>query len=67
MSKFSDEAADYDLSLVRETAAAWMVESGDDQFWLPKSACDFGPGELKPGRVVTVTVPNWLAKEKGLL
>lgn len=67
MTKFSDEAADYDLAYRRETAAAWCFGTGDEDVWLPKSQCEVDSrGELAPGRVYAVTVPNRLAEEKGL-
>ncbi len=32
--------------------------------WLPKSQCEF---EMKSATVVEVSMPSWLAKEKGLV
>ena len=70
MSKFREEADDYTLRLVQETDSAWLCDDGEDsdalQVWLPKSVCDF-PGGCKKGQVVEVTVPNWMAEEKGLI
>lgn len=64
--KFSDEAADLDLTLVRPSEAAWLVRDGHGtEGWLPRSQVDF-PDGVVAGSVVTVTVPNWLAEEKGL-
>lgn len=70
MTKFSDEVNDYTLCLVRETDAAWLCDPGEDsdalQVWLPKSQCEF-PRGCKQGQVVEVTIPNWLAEERGLI
>lgn len=70
MSKFNDEADDYTLRLLRETDASWLCDDGEDsdalEVWLPKSKCEF-PGGCRVGQVVEVTIPNWLAEEKGLL
>jgi hypothetical protein len=68
MSKFSDEAADYDLILLGQTDAAWKVcqDLGEDDVWLPKSQCEMHPPNTKHGSSASFTVPNWLAEEKGL-
>lgn len=70
MSKFNDEAADYTVWLKHESGAAWLVSDGETsdavEAWLPKSQCEFPPG-CKVGDVVEVTMPNWLAEEKGML
>ena len=36
-------------------------------FWLPKSQIEVDPEEYEVGDTVTVTLPEWLATEKGLL
>ena len=43
-----------------ETARAWLVYDGAKEHWLPKSQCELNPDG-------TVTMPEWLAKEKGLI
>jgi hypothetical protein len=60
----------------KEQGAIRVSNDGDDTKaqWLPKSQCEFsltgrrqrskqGPGV----EIVTVTLPEWLAKEKGLI
>ncbi|WP_165078855.1 MULTISPECIES: hypothetical protein [unclassified Desulfovibrio] len=49
--------------LVQETEDAILLIIDDDEYWLPKSQISYD-GER--GDVVTVSVPDWLAKEKGL-
>ena len=70
MTKLNDETDEYVVRLVRETDAAWLCDDGEDsdasQVWLPKSKCGFPPN-CRAGQVIEVTVPNWLAEEKGLL
>lgn len=70
MTKFNDEADDYDLTFKMETPAAFCFEeeAADDVFviWLPKSQVE-APSGMQGGKVYTVTIPNWLAEEKGLL
>ena len=57
----SEDDQDYECEIVHETAKAWLVRDEDgEEFWLPKSrCCDNGDG--------TFAVPNWLAREKGML
>lgn len=73
MSKFRDEADDYDLRLVTWSPMAWgfkdcpAEEDADhDVIWLPKSVVELG-GSPVVGRVYCVTVPNWMAEDKGLI
>lgn len=48
--------------LVRETSAAWLVETADgEEVWLPKSQVELDDGES------VVRVPEWLAIEEGLV
>jgi len=55
------------LVLHHETAHALLVsEAGDKRkaVWLPKSQIEF---EKKPKATVSVTAPEWLLTDKGLL
>lgn len=57
-----------DLSVIvrHETASAWLIDhGGKEPCWIPKSQ-----GEIEPnadGRTVTLTIPQWLAEEKGMV
>lgn len=56
------------LILHVETRAAIMVSQDGDQrlgVWLPLSSVRVEPSEIDRG--VMVTLPDWLAREKGLL
>lgn len=54
--RLSDIAAEIRV----ETARAWLVFDGAREVWLPKSLVESnGDG--------TFTLPEWLAKEKGLI
>lgn len=46
-------------TIIHETARAWLVSDGAQQFWLPKSRVEYDGS--------TFSVPEWLAEEKGLL
>lgn len=54
------------FELLRETEKAILVsdDGGKTQHWLPKSQIEF---EMKGTRTVEVTMPVWLAKEKGIV
>lgn len=56
-----------DVELVkRETDGAFLCVIDGDEVWLPKSQID-DPGRLAEGdEGVTVSVTEWIAKQKGL-
>jgi len=55
---------DIAVSLKHETTAAWLVDVGEDKpVWLPKSLVEY----YKDGKGEIVTMPEWLAREKGLI
>lgn len=63
---------DCDLHLHHETPDAILVSDDGDReqaVWLPKSKIEFEPkpGRAKGSSVVEVTLPEWLAQEKGLI
>lgn len=55
-SRLTDIAAE----LRHETARAFLVWDGDQEVWLPKS-------QVERNADGTFTLPEWLAKEKGLI
>jgi hypothetical protein len=60
---------DLSLFLEHETEQAILVHDGDDKkkaVWLPKSACEVERDIMRP-RLITVTLPERLAIEKGLV
>lgn len=60
------DVIDIDVILVHETGAAVLVKSDEDAegIWLPKSQIEVD-GDI--GAYGSVTVPTWLAEEKGLV
>lgn len=53
--------------VVRETDRAYGITEADDDavIWVPKSQCEW---HATPGKFVgTMVMPEWLAKEKGLI
>lgn len=57
---------DISVTLVHETERAVLVDhGGTESVWLPKSACEI---ERDPsGKTWTLTLPERLATEKGLI
>ena len=58
------ELVDIACTLKHETKAAWLVNDGDRDVWLPKSQCEL---ELGKDMTCMVTLPEWLAIEKELI
>jgi len=62
MSK-SSQLVDISGQVVHETVKAWFFFDGLRTVWIPKSQ-----GEVyHEGKVTTLTIPEWLAKEKELI
>mgnify|MGYP006935485999 CR=1 FL=1 len=58
---------DITVRLVQQTERAILVTDSDDleaAVWLPKSQVELVE---KPGDIVEVTLPEWLAIERGLV
>lgn len=58
---------DFEMQLHHETAKAVLVSDDgvrEHAIWLPKASIEF---EQKGKGIVTVTMPEWFAVEKGLL
>lgn len=56
---------DIDVDLKHETAKAYLVNAGGDDVWIPKSQCEFEMGDKPPSG--KLTLPEWLAENKGLV
>lgn len=57
---------DIAAELRHETPAAYLICDGGKPVWVPKSQCEVEGPEVG-SNLVTVTMPEWLAKEKGLI
>lgn len=58
--------AELTVILKHETSRAWLVDhGGDDAVWVPKSQCELEPDAN--GKTHTLTCPQWLAEDKGLV
>jgi hypothetical protein len=62
-----DDYADFDVQLLHETDRAYLVTETIPEmgFWIPKSQCQLE--ETSVGGIYTLSLPEWLAVEKGLL
>lgn len=68
MGEFKSDLVDILVSMHAETPKAVLVSDtgeNDDAVWLPKSQIEFVPA-TKKGQFI-VTMPEWLAKDKGLV
>jgi hypothetical protein len=64
----ASDLVDLTLNLMHEKAMAIAVtdpaKPGGKWIWLPRSQCEF---ERKGSIVAVVTMPQWLARDKGLV
>ena len=61
------DLVDLTVELVHETSGAALVglDENAEEIWLPKSQIEIRRDDPIPG-VATITMPEWLAVEKGL-
>lgn len=65
MSYISKEFA---LEFVHQTSKAILVKDGEGgEIWLPKSQVVYGTNRPEKGEVLTIQMPEWLAKRAGLI
>lgn len=71
MSYYDEEYYDNDLDVYHfeykhETDDAILVTDWDSkEIWLPKSQIDYDDMNYKKGDEIEITIPEWLAKDKG--
>ncbi len=58
------DQVDICVEFLRDSGRAVKVSGGNVEEWLPKSQIEY---DGEPGDTITVTMPNWLALEKGLI
>lgn len=67
MSNFDSNLVDISVTLHAETDKAWRVSDdgeNDNAVWIPKSQAEL---EHKKGVLYELTLPEWLAIDKGLV
>lgn len=62
----SDEVVDVDVKVKAQTTQAVLFSDGDTECWIPRSQIIDGD-EYENGEEVTITIPEWVAEEKGLI
>ena len=67
MSRRKPEMIDVTVIFKRITDRAVLVNDGDKDIWLPLSQVDYHFCDPEPGDTLELLVPEWLAKEKGML
>jgi len=64
------EEVEISCSFLRATARAVLIEDGNDEVWIPRSQIidsDKDIDSLEREDEFTITIPQWLADEKGLV
>jgi hypothetical protein len=66
---YKSDLNDYELIYVTQTDLAIGVttEEGGDLIWLPKSQIQYEDDDYSRDDEITVTVPDWLAREHDLM
>ena len=61
----SNETYEFCCDLVHETDDAYLVSDGENKFWIPKSQIStlIMADEVE----MEITIPEWLAIEKGIV
>jgi hypothetical protein len=65
-----DEMIPFEAKYIHQTNQAILVEIGEDEVWLPKSAIEFDEEELegaKRGNTLNISIPERLATDKQLI
>ena len=63
-----NDTVDIEVTLHAETALAILVSDDGDEdnaVWLPKSQIEYSP--RIQGDIINLTIPEWLATDKGLI
>lgn len=69
MSRGTAEKVEVSVTYKHQTDRAVLVNDGEYDFWLPKSQVTIEGGEFpdEAGTAIEIELPEWLAKEKGLI
>lgn len=60
-----DPLIDIEITLIRTTKSAHLVEHAGARFWLPKSQVEDGH-DLSDGMTGLIRVTKWIAEQKGI-
>lgn len=56
-----------ELRIIALTPAAYLVNDGDVEAWIPISQIEVEEGDIEIGSNYWIDVPEWLALEKGFI
>lgn len=54
-------------TIMRQSEKAILLDVEDIEAWLPKSQISLVDGDAEVGATVTLSVPDWLARDKGFV
>jgi hypothetical protein len=54
------------IVIERRPTSIW-INAGNTKAWLPLSQIELDPEDASAGHAVEIAMPEWLAKEKGLI
>lgn len=57
----NDNPINLELDLLHQTDEALLVTDGDNEWWVPKSLCEYDED------IKWLTMPEWMALEKGMI
>lgn len=66
-SPYASELVDIAGILIDVREKAVWLNDGTTKAWLPLSQIELDPPHASAGHTVKVTMPEWLAKDKGLI
>ena len=66
MGRHDNDPIEITVVIIRETDAALLLNDGTSKEWVPKSQISY-PDGAGPGDMVEVTMPEWLAQDRGFI
>lgn len=60
-----NDTVDITVEIKHETEKAWLVSDGSSEVWIAKSQGEMERSANK--KIYTLTIPEWLASDKGLI
>lgn len=67
MSRREAEKIEVSVTFKRLSDRALLVNDGDKDIWLPLSMVEGDFLEAEPGDTLELLLPEWMAKEKGMI
>jgi hypothetical protein len=61
------ETVEVAVEILEERDDSWLVSDGVEEVFIPKSQIEDSKDELEEGIHTTIEIPEWLAKDRGLI